>query len=90
MWKLGQMRNKEHEEFELVLLGCVDSKQEWWKLFGFFPFYMCVGELVNLSWIFRCLVFTMCGCKLTWLGVDAYEKVAQHCNKGISSKSVYQ
>jgi hypothetical protein len=74
MWKLGQMRNKEHEEFELVLLGCVDSKQEWWKLFGFFPFYMCVGELVILSWIFGCLVFTMCGCKLTWLGVDAYER----------------
>jgi len=35
---------------------------------------MCVGELVILSWVFGCLVFTMCGCKLTWLGVDAYER----------------
>jgi hypothetical protein len=74
MWKLGQMRNKESEAFELVLLGCVDSKREWWKLFGFFPFYMCVGELAILSWIFGCLVSTMCGCKLTWVGVDACER----------------
>jgi hypothetical protein len=57
-----------------MLLGCVDSKREWWKLFGFFPFYMCVDELVILSWIFGCLVSTMCGCKLTWLGVDACER----------------